>query len=824
MKIRPGAFKYDYRGMDVASIKRSLANRLVYAVGKDPFTAKPRDWYHALVYAARDRLTERWMDTMRAYYREDAKRVYYLSLEFLIGRTLTNSLLNMDIEQEARDVLTAIGLELEALQDEEPDAALGNGGLGRLAACFLDSMATLRLPGYGYGIRYEYGMFRQRIVDGRQVEKPENWLRYGNPWEFPRPEVLYPIQFGGRVVQYRDSKEQLHCHWVDSENIMAMAYDTPIPGYHTNTVNNMRLWSAKATREFDLDYFNEGNYIKAVEEKNASENLSRVLYPSDMTDIGRELRLRQQYFFVSASLQDILFRFHKQHADFDQLPDKIAIQLNDTHPSIAIAELIRLLVDVHRLPWERAWDLTRRTFSYTNHTLMPEALERWPVAMMQRLLPRHLEIIYEINKRFLDEVRHRYPGDVERVRRLSLIDEAGERSVRMAHLAIVGSHKVNGVSSIHTQLMRETIFRDFDELYPDRIINITNGVTPRRWLNQVNRPLARLITAHVGRGWVRELAQLERLEPLAEDGEFRAAFRQVKHENKVHLAKLIHRHLQITVDVNSLFDVQVKRIHEYKRQLLNVLHAVSLYNRMRANPDAGWVGRTVIFGGKAAPGYATAKLIVRLIHDVADVINHDPAIRGQLKIVFVPNYDVTTAGDIIPAADLSEQISTAGTEASGTGNMKLALNGALTIGTYDGANAEMRDAVGADNIFLFGLRREEVADVRARGYRPWDIYRADPALREVLDMIGEGYFCQQEPDRYRPLFDMLTGGGDRFLLLADFAAYLESQRAVDTLYRDPEAWSRRAVLNVARMGRFSSDRTVMEYVDRIWKTRPVSLE
>ncbi|HKK13554.1 MAG TPA: glycogen/starch/alpha-glucan phosphorylase [Gammaproteobacteria bacterium] len=818
--VRPGAFKYDYLGMDRASIKRSVANHLVYTVGKDPFTAKLRDWYHSLSYATRDRLIERWMETMRTYYREDAKRVYYLSLEFLIGRTLVNSLMNMDIAEEAREALQGIGLELETLREQEHDAALGNGGLGRLAACFLDSMATLRLPGYGYGIRYEYGMFNQRIREGRQVETPDNWLRYGNPWEFARPEVLYPVQFGGRVVDYLDEDGRRRCHWVDTENIMAMAYDTPIPGYHTNTVNNMRLWSAKATREFDLSYFNEGDYIKAVQEKNASENLSRVLYPSDATDVGRELRLRQQYFFVSASLQDILYRFLGYHEGLDELPEKIAIQLNDTHPAIAIPELMRLLMDVHHLAWETAWDLSVRTFAYTNHTLMPEALETWSVDLIGRLLPRHLEIIYEINHRFLQEVRHRYPGDVERVRRMSLIDESGQRSVRMAHLAIVGSHAVNGVSRVHTRLMKETVFRDFDQLYPYRLINITNGVTPRRWLNQANAQLSALITSRIGHGWIRDLSRIDRLEPAADDAEFREAFQRVKRRNKEHLAGLIQEHLKLEVDPDSLFDVQVKRIHEYKRQLLNVLHGVSLYNRIRARPEADWVPRTLIFGGKAAPGYAAAKQIIRLIHDVADVVNFDPVIDGRLKILFVPNYDVTTAGDIIPAADLSEQISTAGTEASGTGCMKLALNGALTIGTYDGANVEMCEAVGEDNIFLFGLDRDRAGALRAGAHRPRVLYEADPDLRQALDMIAQGYFCQREPGRYGALVrDLLDA--DPYLLLADFAAYRETQSRVADLYRNPGQWVRRAVLNVARMGRFSSDRAVAEYAEKVWNAVPV---
>jgi len=701
MTIKPGAFKYDYLGLDVASIKRSLANRLTYSIGKDLYTAVPRDWFHSLAYVVRDRLIERWMETMRSYYREDAKRVYYLSLEFLIGRSLTNSLLNMDIDEEAREALEQLGLDLEVLREQEPDAALGNGGLGRLAACFLDSMATLRLPGYGYGIRYEYGMFNQRIEHGQQLESPENWLRYGNPWEFPRPEVLYPVKFHGRVVEYHDADGRIGHEWTETEDVMMMAYDTPVPGYKTNTVNNMRLWTAKSTREFDLRYFNAGNYIKAVQEKNESENLTRMLYPDDTTEMGKELRLKQQYCFVSASLQDILRRYLRHHEGFGELPDKVAIQLNDTHPSIAIPELMRILLDEHHLSWHESWHICTSTFAYTNHTLLPEALETWPVAMLERVLPRHMQIIYRINYFMLEDVRHRFPGDEERVRRMSLIDERGEKRVRMAYLAIVGSHKVNGVSRLHTELMKSTIFRDFHAYYPRRIINITNGVTQRRWMNQSNPRLAKLITAQIGSNWLYELSALRDLEAHAGDGTFRERFRRVKLSNKRELADKIFARLGVSVDAESLFDVQIKRIHEYKRQLLNVLNIVYLYNQIRLHGEMPKIARTFIFGGKAAPGYVMAKLIIRLIHDVAGFINNDPAVNGYLRVVFIPNYDVTTAGDIIPAADLSEQISTAGTEASGTGNMKLGLNGALTIGTLDGANIEMR---GGGRGKLFHLR------------------------------------------------------------------------------------------------------------------------
>ncbi len=818
----PQSFHYDYLGLDAASFKHSIANHLVYAVGKDPITATPRDWFHALAYATRARLIERWMETMRSYYHQDVKRVYYLSMEFLMGRALTNSLLNMGCLDEARAALADLGLDYDQIQPIEPDAALGNGGLGRLAACYLDSMATLRLPGYGYGIRYEYGMFTQRIEDGAQVEHPDNWLRYGNPWEFPRPEVLYPVRFHGRVIQYRDEHGENRSEWVDTTDILAMAYDTPVPGYHTNTVNNMRLWAAKATREFDLQYFNEGNYIKAVEAKNASENLSKVLYPDDTSEMGRELRLKQEYFFVSATLQDILFRYGKTHQTFDKLPDKVAIQLNDTHPSIGIAELMRLLVDLNHVSWDAAWDITRRTFAYTNHTLMPEALETWPVAVFERVLPRHLQIIYEINHRFMREVNHRFPGDVERMKRMSIVDEDHGRRLRMSHLAIVGGHHVNGVAMLHTELMKSTIFRDFAEMWPERFVNITNGITPRRWLNQANPGLAALISERIGTGWVSDLGQLSGLAPFADDEGFRAAFRAVKEGNKYRLAATIARHTGIHVDPKALFDVQVKRIHEYKRQLLNALHVVTRYNRIRHAPQGDHVARAVIFAGKSAPAYAMAKRIIRLINDVADTVNNDPCVADRLKVVFIPNYDVSTAIDIIPAADLSEQISTAGTEASGTGNMKFALNGALTLGTLDGANIEIRDAVGHDNFFLFGMQSDEVQELFERGYRPRDVYESNGELREALDMIANGFFSPEDPDRFRPLVDNLLDLGDRYALLADYADYIACQERVDALWRDREEWTRRAVLNTAGMGHFSSDRAIMDYATQVWGTSPVA--
>jgi starch phosphorylase len=801
---------------DIPALKRALINRLIYSIGKDPVETQERDWFFALAYVVRDLLTLRWMESMRQYYLQDAKRIYYLSMEFLIGRALGNSLLNIGCYDEFKQVLEDVGLSLDDLAETEEEAALGNGGLGRLAACYLDSLATLQLPGFGYGIRYDYGMFSQRMEDGYQIEHPENWLRYGNPWEFPRPEVLYRVQFRGRVVEYRESDGQVRYQWADTEDVMAMAYDIPVPGYGGKTVNNLRLWTAKASRDFELKYFNEGNYIKAVEEKTQSENLSKVLYPDDTTQMGRELRLKQEYFFVSASLQDILKSFTSDHRSFSELPQEVAIQLNDTHPSIAIAELMRILVDEHRVPWDDAWDITVRTFSYTNHTLLPEALEVWSVRLFEELLPRHLQIIYEINHRFLKEVSERFPGDMGLIRRVSVIDEDRGKRLRMSHLAILGSHKINGVAKLHTQLMRTTIFKDFAKIFPDRFVSITNGITPRRWLNQANRGLAALITEAIGAGWVTDLERLQELAPLADDSEFRARFRAVKSANKEHLAALVDKRLNIRIDPASLFDVQIKRMHEYKRQLLNVLHVITRYNRLRSGSSVDAVPRTIIFGGKAAPGYHAAKLIIKLINDVATLIDRDPAMTGLLKVVFIPDYNVSRAMEIMPAVELSEQISTAGMEASGTGNMKMAVNGAITIGTLDGANIEIRERVGEDNIFIFGHTAEQLDELRRAGYDPWSYYYTDDELKLALDMISAGYFSADETDRFKPLIDSLLREGDRFALLADYRSYIACQERADRLYRDPDLWTRKAILNVAYSGWFSSDRAVQEYARRIW--------
>ena len=820
----PNTFGHDYLGIEPEDIQRSLNNRLVYTKGKDPYTAIDRDWMQALCYVVRDRLIERWMETHRNYYRRGAKRVYYLSLEFLIGRSLSNALLNIGFRDNVDKALQALGMDLERLQQLENDAALGNGGLGRLAACILDSIATLDLPGSGYGIRYEYGMFRQQIEDGQQVEQPENWLSAGNPWEFARPEVVYPVRFGGRVLQSPapQSESGFRHQWVDGDEVLAMAYDTPIPGYHTETVNNLRLWSARASQDLDLDCFNQGNYMQAVHDKTLSENLSKVLYPDDRSMENRELRLRQQYFFVSASLQDIVRRFLQDHEDPRELPDKVAIQLNDTHPAVAIPELMRILIDQHHLEWQPAWDVTQRTFSYTNHTLLPEALETWPLALFEGLLPRHMQIIFEINRRFLQVVANRYPGDLGLLRRMSIIDETGDRRVRMANLAVVGSHKVNGVSALHSDLLKKLTFAEFHRFYPNKIVNITNGITPRRWLHQANAPLANLICGAIGSGWIKDLDELRRLLPLAEDADFQHRFAAAKRANKLRLSQLVQYHLGETIDPDSMFDVQVKRIHEYKRQLLNILRVITLYNRFVDNPQLDLVPRTVLIGGKAAPGYFMAKLIIRLVNDVAAIIDNDRVVAGRLKLLFIPNYDVSTAGDIIPAADLSQQISTAGMEASGTGNMKLALNGALTIGTQDGANIEIREQVGTDHIFFFGLDANQVAEKKRQGYDPQQYYDRDPELKRAVDQIGAGYFSPEEPERYRPIVDTLLHGGDHFMLFADYRAYMDCDARVDLAYRNPAGWFRSAIINTASMGYFSSDRTVMEYAQKIWGTSPAT--
>jgi len=810
--------QYDHLSRDVAALRRAISNKLMYQVGKNPESARPEDWLHAVSYAVRDHLVERWMKTIRHSYTQDVKRVYYLSMEFLIGRSFSNALLALELMPAIRQALEELDVDPDILIELEPDAALGNGGLGRLAACFLDSMATLGVPGFGYGIRYDYGMFRQQIIDGQQVEVPDYWLTHGHPWEFLRPERQFRVRFGGHLEQHGDTVT-----WVGTHDVLAMAYDNIIPGYRTEVTNTLRLWSAKATEEIDLSAFNRGNYFGAVESKNHSENVSRVLYPDDSTESGRELRLRQEYFFVSASVQDIVRRFLVNHVDFDRLPDKVSIHLNDTHPVLAVPELMRILVDEHGIAWKRAWALCQKVFSYTNHTLMHEALETWPVAMLGRVLPRHLRIIFDINADFLATVSERQGLDADLMRRLSLVDESGERRVRMAYLAVVASHSINGVSALHSELMKQSIFADFARLWPTRFNNKTNGVTPRRWLAQANPGLAALLDPRLGGAWRSDLEALHALAGHAEDRSFLAAFRTIKRGNKQRLAKYLGTQLGIKLDPDALFDVQVKRMHEYKRQLLNLLHVITRYQAILADPGGNWVPRVVIFSGKAASAYHMAKLVIRLINDVATVVNNDPRVDGRLKVVFIPNYSVSLAELIIPAADLSEQISTAGTEASGTGNMKLSLNGALTIGTLDGANVEIREQVGDDNIFIFGHTTPEVAEIRAHGYQPRTIYATNPTLAAVLDAIRDGVFSRSEPGRYQQIFDALVNWGDHYLLLADYASYVATQARVDAVYRSPDEWTRRAVLNVAGMGVFSSDRTIAEYARTIWNTPRVAL-
>ena len=819
---------------DPASIRESIVRHLQFTLAELPKHVDS-SWepYVSLALAVRDRLIENWIQTHENYYAQDAKRVYYLSLEFLMGRTLGNAMYNLGIQDSCHKALIELGYTLEDLRDAEWDAGLGNGGLGRLAACFLDSLATLQMPAYGYGIRYEYGIFHQRIVNGVQVELPDTWLEFGNPWEIPRPKDLFTIKMYGRVQPRVDEKGKLQVDWVDTQDVLAMPYDTPIPGYKNGTVNTLRLWSAKANRDFDFRDFNEGDYVGAVEAKMSSETISKVLYPNDNTPAGKELRLKQEYFFVSATIQDVIRRYkkhcklHDQKSTkplFEKFPDRNAIQLNDTHPALAVPELMRILMDVEGLEWDAAWDITTKTCGYTNHTVMPEALEKWPVGVMARVLPRHLEIIYEINHRFLDLVRAKFPGDDDRCRRMSIIEEGEHKRVRMANLAIVGSHSVNGVAALHTQILKDSVFKDFVELYPTKFNNKTNGITQRRWLLKSNPRLSDLITEAIGPAWVTDLSALKKLIPLATDAAFQEKWRAVKRANKARLASVISEQYQrrgetLTVNADSMFDCQVKRMHEYKRQLLNVLHAITMYNRIKANPKAQYTPRTILFSGKAAPGYYTAKLIIRLINAVGSVVNNDPVVGDLLKVVFLADYRVSLAEKIFPASDLSEQISTAGTEASGTGNMKFSLNGALTIGTLDGANVEISEEVGRDNIFIFGMTTEEVRALKSN-YQPWTYAEKNAELRQVLDMIGNGAFSPNEPELFKPIADALLGH-DEYMLLADYASYIKCQDDVSKAYRDPATWTKKSIINVANMGKFSTDRTIREYASEIWGVKPV---
>ncbi len=809
-------------GMDSGALKESFVHHLEYSLGKDDYSSTLQDCYASISLTARDRLIERWIKTQQTYHKKHVKRIYYLSLEFLIGRTLGNSLINLGLYGEASKAMKELGYSLEELREKEWDAGLGNGGLGRLAACFMDSLATLEIPAVGYGIRYDYGIFFQNIRNGYQVETPDNWLRLGNIWEFPRPEYSYLVNFYGRVEGYQDAQGKTRQRWVDAEEIVAMAYDTPVPGYNNNTVNNLRLWSAKSTREFDLNYFNDGDYIKAVSAKSVSENITKVLYPNDNNFEGKELRLKQEYFFVSATIQDIVRRYKNEHKDFSEFPDQVAIQLNDTHPAISIAELMRTLVDQEGLPWEAAWDITVRTYGYTNHTVLPEALERWPVDLMARVLPRHLEIIYEINRRFLEELAVRHPGDLAMVRELSLIEEGPVKKVRMANLAVIGSHSVNGVAALHSEILKASLFKDFFHLWPEKFNNKTNGITQRRWLKLCNPGLASLIDGSIGNEWTVNLFELRKLAALSRDAGFQKKWSDIKKANKEFLADYILQRNNIVINTDSMFDIQVKRLHEYKRQLLNVLHVVTLYNRIKDNPGKDVVPRTVIFAGKAAPGYHMAKLIIKLINSIAERVNADPQVGDKLKVVFLRNYAVSNAEKIIPAADLSEQISTAGTEASGTGNMKFALNGALTIGTLDGANIEIMEEVGLENIFIFGMNAEEVTALKNSSYNPLQYYNENAELRQVLDQIRDGYFSPENTSLFKPIVDSLLYH-DTYMLLADYASYVACQEKVSQAYKDKKRWLQMSILNTARMGKFSSDRTIQEYSDEIWGVKPVKI-
>jgi glycogen phosphorylase len=824
VRLVPGATAPDVPLLrsDAHALQRSFLAHVQYTRGQGPDRATSWDRFLAIAMVVRDRMAERWVATKHAYRVQDVKRTYYLSAEYLLGRALGNNLIATGLLDAAREALAGASVDLDTLLELEPDAGLGNGGLGRLAACFLDSMATHGYPGTGYGIRYEFGIFRQDIIGGHQVERADEWLKFGNPWEVVRPEKTVPVRFYGSVEHGAGRNGKPMARWVGGKTVLGVAYDTPIAGYGTRTVNTLRLWQARASEEFDLRLFNSGDYERSVVEKNESEVISKVLYPNDQNQAGKELRLRQEYFFVACSLADIVRRYLKGHEDFRAFPDRVAIQLNDTHPAVAIAELMRILVDEKQVPWDEAWNVTVATFAYTNHTLLAEALEMWPVSFFERLLPRHLEIIYEVNQRFLRQVQIRHPFDTGMLQRVSLIEEGSEKKVRMAHLAVVGSHSINGVAALHTELLKRDILPDFAELFPERFNNKTNGVTPRRWLLLCNPGLASLITARIGEGWVRDLDRLNSLEPLAGDRSFLQEFRAAKQGNKIRLADHVRDTLWINLDSNAIFDVQVKRLHEYKRQLLNALHIVALWMRARENPSAVIHPRVFLFGAKAAPGYVLAKLVIRLINGIAEVVNAESG-RTGIQVVFLPNYRVSLAEKIIPAADVSEQISTAGKEASGTGNMKFALNGALTVGTLDGANIEIREAVGAENFFLFGLTADQVAERLRQGYHPAEVAAGDPELKAVLDLVRSGFFSPEDRDLFRPLVDALLRE-DRYLVLADFRAYADTQADVARAYAsDPEGWSRKALLNVARVGRFSSDRTIHEYAQDIWKMSSVDV-
>ena len=811
-------FLYNRPSLDVEDVKKAIVYKLIFLIGRSPKEASQRDWLNATLHAVRDLVTEGWITTARQSRAEETRRVYYLSMEFLIGRTLSNAMIAEGVYDVAEKALAELNVDLEEIIEKEVDPGLGNGGLGRLAACFMDSLATLAIPAMGYGIRYEYGMFRQKIENGQQVERPDDWLEKGAPWEFMRPSKRFSIDFGGHI--YFEGKK---CIWNPAEKVTALAYDQMIPGYKNDSASTLRLWSAHGGEVFDLAEFNRGDHLAAVATRSANQNLSRVLYPDDSTWNGRELRLRQEYFLVSASLQDILRRHLRTHGTLDNLADKVAIHLNDTHPALAIPELMRILIDLHGYSWQNAWDVTRRIFSYTCHTLMSEALETWPVEMMAKILPRHLQMIFEINDHFLEYVKTYVTTDMDFIRRVSLIEEGYQRKVRMGWLSVVGSHKVNGVAAIHSDLMMTSTFADFARIYPERFTNVTNGITPRRWLAVANPKLAALFDQYIGSEWRCDLSQIEKLKAFADKGEFKRAVADIKYDNKVKLAQYVKKTLNIDLDPHALFDVQVKRIHEYKRQMLNVLHIIARYNEMLAHPEKDWQPRVFILAGKAASAYYAAKQTIRLINDVANVINNDERLKGRLKVVFIPNYSVSLAQLIIPAADISEQISLAGTEASGTSNMKFALNGALTLGTLDGANVEILDNVGKDHIFIFGNTVEQVEALRREGYRPFDYYQNDEQLREVIDQIIRGDFSPEEPNRYHSLIQGLQYH-DYYQSFADFRSYVEAQKAVDKKYQDRDVWIASTIQNMVNMGFFSSDRTILEYAKNIWKIEPLKLE
>ncbi|HCA81156.1 MAG TPA: glycogen phosphorylase [Bacteroidetes bacterium] len=807
-----------------SALKRAIMDNLYLIQGRVPMTATRNDWYMALAYTVRDRILHRWMQTIESYMGTKVKSVSYLSAEFLIGPQLGSHLISLGIYDEVKQAVSELGHDLDDLLEQEEEPGLGNGGLGRLAACFLDSLAALEILGVGYGIRYEFGIFDQEIRDGWQVEVTDKWLRFGHPWEVPRPEITFNVNFGGHTEHTADAEGRHKVLWVPDRAVRGVACDIPVPGYKVNTVNLLRLWKAEATESFDFQAFNVGDYYGAVESKVSSENITKVLYPNDEAIRGKLLRLEQQYFFVSCSLQDLIRVHLRRGDDMKDFHKSNAIQLNDTHPSIAVAEMMRLLVDEHRLEWDVAWHITQNTFGYTNHTLLPEALEKWPLPLFGSLLPRHLEIIFEINRRFLEEIRAKGCNDESRIARLSLIEESGSKFVRMANLASVGSHAINGVAALHTELLKRDVLFDFHELFPEKFLNVTNGVTPRRWVVLANPHLARLITSKIGDRWIQNMeSHLQKLEKYAGNGEFQNEWRQIKYENKAKLAAVIRERTGVVVDPSSLFDIQVKRIHEYKRQHLNVLHVLSLYNRIKVDPGIDFVPRTVIFAGKAAPGYRMAKLIIKLINSVAEVVNNDPDVAGRLKVVFLPDFNVKNAHAVYPAADLSQQISTAGKEASGTGNMKFSMNGALTIGTLDGANVEIREAVGAENFFLFGLAADEVSTLRTEGYDPFRCMETNGELREVINLILSGALSRGDPGLFKPLVDSFLYF-DPYMLMADYAPYIECQNRVDVAYRDQAQWTRMSILNVARVGRFSSDRSIREYAAKIWNVKPVKIK